>query len=177
MNAAYSQGVSLDNLISFTQWLSNNIWVSIRGMEQATEHPSLDTFFPFAATTLQHCAAECGLYKLMAAVLPLCKGSQVERSWYSYGSNTSGNDSINAQDFKLRTPLSLAAELGREDIVELLINSKKVILNAFGYGYGHTELDYATASGNSAVVKLLLKQERANVKKTMLCAAAQKGDH
>ena len=176
MNAAYSQGVSLDNLVSFTQWPSNKIWARIRGMEQATEHP-LDIFFPFAATTLQHCAVECGLYRLMAAVLPLCKGSQVERSWYSYGSNTSGNDSINAQDFKGRTPLSLAAELGREDIVELLINSKKVILNAFGYGYDHTELDYAAASGNSAVVKLLLKQERANVKKTTLCAAAQKGDH
>ncbi|RYP17693.1 hypothetical protein DL765_004371 [Monosporascus sp. GIB2] len=69
---------------------------------------------------------------------------------------------INARDEHGRTPLLLAAEIGQERVVEMLLNTGKVDVNARDE-HGRTPLIWAAKNGCETVVKLLLSTDEVDV--------------
>ncbi|KAL5088278.1 hypothetical protein Trisim1_006730 [Trichoderma cf. simile WF8] len=67
-----------------------------------------------------------------------------------------GSADLNAKDSGGRTLLSLAAELDRHDIIQLLIETEKVDLNETDDETGMTALHRAAGRGHISVVKLLV---------------------
>jgi hypothetical protein len=84
------------------------------------------------------------------------------------------------EDSDGRTPLSHAAENGREAVVKLLLATEKVDINARD-NYGQTPFSYAICSGHEAIVQLLLATKRVDADaedeygRTPLSHAAENG--
>ncbi|KAF2192361.1 ankyrin, partial [Zopfia rhizophila CBS 207.26] len=65
-----------------------------------------------------------------------------------------GKVDVDSKDEAGRTPLSWAAENGREAVVKLLLETGKVDVDSKD-NYGRTPLSWAAERGHEAVVKLL----------------------
>ena len=80
-----------------------------------------------------------------------------------------------------RTPLILAAGYGQEAVVQLLIESDGVDINAKDGFFAHTPLIWAAREGHEAVVRLLIERDGVNLNakdhqaKTPLTWAAERG--
>lgn len=186
MQAAEAHGASLSKLIRFTEWPSNRILATLRNLKLNVSdypHDILDQ----TRNTLQHCAAQWGLYSLMEAIIPLCNERSLLSGLYITLRDTwkaseersdprFDKDSINVDDCLLRSPLSLSAERGHLKIVELLISAKQVVVGSTCCK-GITELQYAARSGHQAIVELLLatRQFSSMQKNEALCSAAAAG--
>ena len=68
-----------------------------------------------------------------------------------------GVDPDRADEWR-RTPLSLAAENGREGIARILVERNDVNLNIVDTEYGRTPLSWAAKNGHEGIVRLLLAQ-------------------
>jgi ankyrin repeat protein len=91
-----------------------------------------------------HLAAYFGLEKAMTALLE------------------NGHDP-NFKDSHNRTPLSYAAENGREAVVKLLLTKNGLDLNSTDAIYGQTPLSLAAEKGHEEVVRLLLANDGVNL--------------
>jgi ankyrin repeat protein len=69
---------------------------------------------------------------------------------------------LETNDKNGQTPLSWAAENGREAVVKLLLAKGGIDLNSKD-GYGQTPLLHAAGKGHEAVVKLLQSLSRPNL--------------
>lgn len=64
---------------------------------------------------------------------------------------------VNSRDQDGQTPLSWAAEKGRESVVQVLLENRAGI-NSKDNNYGRTPLSWAAEKGHEAVVRLLLSR-------------------
>jgi ankyrin repeat protein len=168
MRAADAQGVSLSDVIRFTQWPSNAIWVK-RHEAWLESLGASDMEYQAHQKTLQHFAAETGLHSLMEAIIPLCKEpSLLATISASMGiMNVYGIESINASDWLGDSPLLLAARSGHKNIVKLLLSKKSVLVDLKNR-LNQTALMCASSKGHLQVVELLLA---ANVDINASCVA------
>lgn len=187
MKAAENHGASLRNVVGFTKWPSYKVWDVLDRTKFGR-----DFNYSLRPATLQHYACEHGIYSLMDAIAPFCKGKSrryahsdmprwmnhlpkwMQRRWRP----DFGCDNINAVDQMSRTPLSIAARRGDQKMVKLLLDTRKVAVD-FDYINlkSKSALLDAVESGSEATVKLLLEtgQFRVNQRSKALSSAARHG--
>ena len=153
--------------------------------------------WPVHNTTLLHASARHGLFSAVSAQLwrrnfvsdfliflgfkagpmferfkPLARS--VLQAYYSHG-----HLDINCEDENGRTALSLASEMGRLDVVKLLLSQDKLDINSRD-AFGRTPLLWATTNGHDAVTMELIKRgadlnTQDNTGMTPLHSVAKKG--
>src|SRR5699024_10668873 len=66
---------------------------------------------------------------------------------------------LNTKDNVGRTPLSLAAWKGCQNVVELLLKRKSTDVNSVDIEHGQTALSWAASMGHKEVVRLLVRHD------------------
>ena len=158
------KSIPQQDLLALFTWPSNALMERLARNYSAARYPGYRESVP-KGTSLVHITSTYGLLGLLTAIL--------ERT----GPITTY---IDARDGIGRTPLSCAAQEGREGVVKLLLGTGKVDADT-KCNAGRTPLSRAAQTGQEAVVKLLLSTGKVdadmkdNEGKTPLAWAAQEG--
>ncbi|PON24619.1 hypothetical protein TGAM01_v206549 [Trichoderma gamsii] len=163
MKQSDDHGTPAEHFLEMLSWPSNDLvalWTKVgKWMRGFSRKYSPET------TSLVHIVARHGIQGTMNVILQRLGQVTVE---------------ADLKDGNGQTPLSLAAEQGHTTIVEVLLATGHVDINA-NDKFNRTPLSWAAKNGHEAVVKLLLAKDPANINskdeynRTPLSLAAEKG--
>jgi len=103
-----------------------------------------DRYLPFSGL---HCASFLGIVEIVAALIG------------------TGRCDLNGGDYSGRSPLSWAAEKGREEVMKMLLGQEEVSPD-MPDNHGQTPLYYAAQSGHGGAVEILLGREEVDPDKS-----------
>ncbi len=134
--------ISQEDLLIYFEWPSRLVQACLRIRQMI---PFLEGYSP-KMTNMLHMLSR---FELISPLKQILRATNIDFD-------------VNARDIDGRTPLSWAASMGHEGVVELLLNSDKIDVNV-GDLHGLTPLSWAASQGNAVIVKLLLNTDKVDV--------------